>query len=228
MRSWLWWALISLTPAGVPLCHTLPLSGSYLPPSDPRHLYPFLSTASHPLGNKQNNRPDLAESLLTVERSFPSGMTGNSFSLFSLYKSDWYREKCIDFEGWLHHRCCVQRGKKHINTFHIPLWWSAIDQEPCRFTISMACGGKICYLLTERHSTCLTSLLLPPSTAINLLCSRSGLSSAVFLSCLLENWWIRKWLHSQNKRLKRSYQNQSDGDGGILWSECVATRQGDP
>lgn len=166
MRSWLWWALTSLTPACVPL------SGSYLPPSDPRHLYPFLSTASHPLGNKQNNQPDLSES--------PIWYDSISFSLFSLYKSDWCREKCIDFEGWLYHRCCVQRGKKHINTFHIPLWWSAIDQEPCRFTISMACGGKICYLLTERHSTCLTSLLLPPSTTINLLCSRSGLSSAVF------------------------------------------------
>lgn len=111
-------ALVSphLSYSSLSLCHTLPLSGSYLSPSDPRHIYPFPSTASDPLGNKQNNQSDLSESLLTVERSFLSGMTGISFSLFSLYKSNCCREKCIDFEGWLHHRCCVQsclRKKAH-------------------------------------------------------------------------------------------------------------------
>lgn len=143
MGSWLWWSLIFLTPACVPLCHKLPRSGSYLSQSDPHHLYPSPSTASDPPGNKQNNRSDLSKSQLTVQRSFPSGMTGICFSLFTS-QSDVEKSVLtlkVGYRNITGVALKAVRGKKQINTFHIPLWWSAIDQ-----------GLRITTLLHNQHA----------------------------------------------------------------------------
>lgn len=117
-----------------PSCHRLPLSGSNLSPSNPNpyHLYPSLSTASNPWGNKRINQPDLSNTKLRGECGPLSRMTGISFSLFSFsLQSDVEKSVLTLKVGYRTITGFVLKtvqGKRQINTFHILLWWSAIDQ----------------------------------------------------------------------------------------------------
>lgn len=119
------------------------------------------------------------------------------FSLFPpLYKSEWCREKCIDFEGWLqnHHRLCAQNcpRQKADQYFSYSAMVKCYRPESSRSHTASQPAWRVvpkrAILIKERHSIRLRSLLSSPSaTLLPLL-----YSFLLLLSSRFENWWIWK------------------------------------
>ena len=138
MGSWPWLALTSpVSPVLVPPCHRISLSLALtFSPSDPHPHHPHpppLPGASDPRGNKHNNQPDLSRHKAhSRTRALCLLWQESLFLSFLLFTSQSDVEKSVltlkvGYRNITGIVLRAVRGKKQINTFHIPLRWSAID-----------------------------------------------------------------------------------------------------
>lgn len=166
-----WPHLSTVPPALVPPCHKLSLTSSNLSPADPNphHPSPLLTLheirPARPLLHKPQRRTQLS---VRYDRNL-------FFSLFLLFTSQSDVERSVltlkvgyrNITGFV---LKAVRGKRQINTFHIPPRWSVIDQglHIAMLQPAWCVVPKHAILIRERHFMCLTSLLSMPSTTLRL------------------------------------------------------------
>lgn len=172
-----------------------------------------LSSATDSGDNKRNNPADLCDRKLTAECYHRT--ISLSLSL-STSHSDVEKSLLTMKAGYRNIRDGVLkavRGKRQINTFHIPLQWSAIDHGPRASTPPLhspawSVAAKHAILIRQDGSECVPALLL---FYPRLICSSSALilfHSIVSSSPRADG--AKKWFQPRTTRRKRRCEQGSD------------------
>lgn len=193
---------------GEPSSLSLPLPGLNLSLPDPNQPLPSRSLSPlpqlHGVINETTHPTSATESSQQSAAPRASVITGLSYFFLPLFTSQSDVEKslltlkagCRNIRGGI---LKAVLGKRQINTFHIPLRWSAIDYGPRVSTAPLhdrmwSVAVKHAILIRWDRSECLATLLLSPSTADHFSLSHFP---------VLSSKESEKWFHPRNVRPRR-------------------------